>query len=267
MKNIPSVKIERASYENIKATCPCCGHKCIFNRISDLCTTDPIGGREVHCLNKECDKLFRIGGDLANERHEMLILDCYELLDRKQYMHCILNIATAYEMFFSLFLRVRLVHKPFAADSEFQDDFSFQFDKWHNLLENLEEKTNRHTFRAMRALCLRHMVNKISVPNLCQAEESIECIPKYAKDIKDVSNSEIEAIRDGDEKLIELLKQLKCTRIHELRNKVVHKRAYRPTRREAEEYLEEARSVLFPLTFRFELDDDPNLYLEPHLTP
>ena len=140
MKDIPFVRIERVSYENINATCPCCGYKCIFNRISDLCTTDPIGSREVHCLNKECDKLFRIGGDSANERHEMLIFDCYELLDRKQYMHCILNLATAYEMFFSLFLRVKLVHKPFKADREFQDDFSFQFCKWHNLLEKTRRK-------------------------------------------------------------------------------------------------------------------------------
>ena len=258
MKSIPSVKIERAGYENIKATCPCCGHECIFNRISDLGTTDPIGGQEVHCLNKECDKLFRIGGDLANERHEMLILDCRELLNRKQYMHCILNLATAYEMFFSLFVRVKLAYVPFAAEQ------TMRIDKLDELLDKVQQKTERLTFKPMRDYCLRHIVDKVSVSNLRQAEEIIE---RTLGHTEGVSNSEIEALDNVDEGLIELLKDLNRTEIHALRNKVVHKKAYRPTRREAKDSYEEARSILFPLTRRFKLYDDPNMYFESHLTP
>jgi len=42
----------------------------------------------------------------------------------------------------------------------------------------------------------------------------------------------------------------------------VHKQAYRPTREETEAALEEARSVLFPLTSRLGLYDDINWYLK-----
>ena len=38
---------------------------------------------------------------------------------------------------------------------------------------------------------------------------------------------------------------------------------YRPKRDEAENALQEARSILFPLTWRLNLHDDVNLYLDP----
>ena len=101
---IPIAKNKRPSYENFVADCPLCGHECIFNRASDLHTFEPIGGLNVTCLNGLCAKTFRLVSDSVNERHEMLIYDCYELLERKHYMNCILSLAQAYEVFFSLFL-------------------------------------------------------------------------------------------------------------------------------------------------------------------
>ena len=52
---------------------------------------------------------------------------------------------------------------------------------------------------------------------------------------------------------VALLKALRATTINTLRNQVVHKRAYRPTREEAESALEETRSIIFPLTQRLGL--------------
>jgi len=54
---------------------------------------------------------------------------------------------------------------------------------------------------------------------------------------------------------------LKETGISALRNKVVHKSGYRPTRDEAEQAHEEAQSILFPLTWLLDLHDEINWYM------
>ena len=102
MNGFPVIRIKQASYENIVVECPWCGRENIFNRASDLRTFEPIAGLDVSCQNVECGKPFRIVGDLVNNPHEMLILDCYGLLERKHYMNCILTLTQAYEVFFSL---------------------------------------------------------------------------------------------------------------------------------------------------------------------
>jgi hypothetical protein len=54
---------------------------------------------------------------------------------------------------------------------------------------------------------------------------------------------------------------LKTTGINTLRNRIVHKQAYRPTREEAQLALEETGSLLFPLSHHLELYDDINWYM------
>ena len=246
---IPIAERRSTSYENFVAECPLCGHECIFNRASDLCTFEPIAGLDVSCLSEKCGKPFRLVGDSVNERHEMLIFDCDELLERKQYMNCILNLALAYETFFSLFLRVELLYKPFAADPD-------QLDRLNLLSKKLENRIKGYTFHPMRALFLWQISKQRSAATFDEAEEIIKAFPNYPKDPKD---SEIEAMSDA--KLIPLLKALRDTTIHKLRNSVVHKRAYRPTREEVENSLKETRSILFPLTYHLGLHDDPNWYM------
>ena len=246
---IPIAEKRRTSYENFVAECPSCGHECIFNRASDLCTFEPIAGLNVSCQSEKCHKPFRLVSDSVNERHEMLIHDCYELLERKQYMNCILNLALAYETFFSLFLRVELLYKPFAVDPG-------QLDRLNLLSKKLENKIKRYTFHPMRALFLWQITKQRSAATFDEAEEIIKAFPGDSKSPED---SEIEALSDA--KLIPLLKALRDTTIHELRNNVVHKQAYRPTREEVKDSLKETRSILFPLTNRLRLHDDPNLYL------
>ena len=121
MNAIPVAERKRTSYENFAAECPWCRRENIFNRASDLKTFEPIAGRDVSCLSAACGKPFRILGDSVNSPHEMLIFDCYELLDRKHYMNAVLSLAQAYETFFSLFFRVELLYKPLGADPD-QDE-------------------------------------------------------------------------------------------------------------------------------------------------
>lgn len=250
MDNIPVARNKHATYENFIAECPWCKKENIFNRASDLRTFEPIAGRDVLCQSENCRKAFRITGDSVNCAHEMLIFDCYELLDRKHYMNCILSLAQAYEVFFSLFLRVELLYKPFAANPN-QDLVDL------NRLSNaLQEKIKDHTFVRMRALFLQHFVARCSPKNLAEAKEQIDALLDHPREPGD---STIEGLRDA--KLVPLLKALKSTNINTLRNHVVHKHAYRPSRDEAEAALEETRSILFPLTSHLQLHDDINWYM------
>jgi hypothetical protein len=250
VSEIPLASNRRASYENFVAECPHCFRESIFNRASDLRTFEPIAGRDVFCLSVGCGKPFRIVGDSVNNRHEMLVYDCYELVERKHYMNCILSLAQAYEVFFSLFFRVELLYKPFGADPN--PDLT----EMNRLGDELQNKTKEHTFAPMRALFLQHVVNGRSPNNLAESAGVIAALPDRPGDPRDAA---IQGL--GDAKLVPLLMALKATEINTLRNRVVHKHAYRPTREEAQSALDETRSILFPLTSHLQLYDDINWYM------
>lgn len=250
MSAIPVAENRRTSYENFVAECPWCRSENIFNRASDLKTFEPIDGREVSCQSADCGKPFRILGDSVNNPHEMFIFDCYELLERKHYMNAVLSLAQAYEMFFSLFFRVELLYKPFVADPD--QDLS----ELNALAEALQNRTSDHTFRRMRALFLQHVVSPPTLRSLADAGAAVAALPDRPVDPKDTAIDNL-----GDSKLVHLLKGLKATTINTLRNRVVHKQAYRPRREEVEAALQEARSILFPLTSHLGLHDEINWYM------
>ena len=250
MNQMPYATEKRTSYENFAAVCPCCGKCSIFNRVSDLKECDPIAFKTVQCLSPSCSKPFNINGDSVNAAHEMLVFDCHELLRQKHYMNCIITLAQAHEVFFSLFLRVELLYKPFAKDD------GRDIDRLNRLSEQLAEKVKNHTFAPMRALFLRQLVSGPRLASLSEAEAAILRLPERPTDPAD---SDLEKV--GDPALVDLLKALKRTTIHEVRNRVVHKRAYRPSRDEAKSAFKSARKLLFPLTHRLGLHDEINWYL------
>lgn len=250
MSNIPVAENRRTSYEHFIADCPWCGGENIFNRASDLHTFEPIAGLDVSCERADCGKSFRIIGDSVNGPHEMLIFDCYELLERKHYMNGLLSLAQAYEVFFGLFFRVELLYKPFGADPD--RDVA----ELNKLSEALQEKIKDHTFSRMRSLFLQHMTSRPELKNLNEAAAVIAAIPDRPGDPGDAALDGL-----GDAKLARLLKALKATTIHTLRNRVVHKQAYRPTREEVTAALKETRSVLLPLTNHLDLHDEVNWYM------
>jgi hypothetical protein len=180
----------------------------------------------------------------------MLIFDCYELIESKHYMACILNLAQAYEVFFSLFFRVELLYKPFACDPD------HEMSNLNQLLADLQQRIGQYSFSRMRALFLFFIVNGHSPKTLAKAAAIMSALPKHPPVPEDAT---IESL--SDPKLVLLLKALKGTNINMVRNEVVHKRAYRPTRDQVNAALRETRSILFPLTSRLQLYDDINWYL------
>jgi hypothetical protein len=147
-----------------------------------------------------------------------------------------------------LFLRVELLYKPFAADP------GMDIDQLNRLAEQLAKKTENQAFAKMRNLFLRLVVSRISPKSLVEAGVAIAALRP-----KEPTDAELESL--PDQQLVALLKSVKKTRIIKLRNKVVHKQAYRPTRDEAEAALNESRLVLFPLSQRLGLYDDLNWYM------
>ena len=85
---------------------------------------------------------------------------------------------------------------------------------------------------------------------------AIAALDDRPKDPRDVEFNSL-----SDTELAGIHKALKATKLNKLRNQVVHKRAYRPTREEAESALEETRSIIFPLTRRLDLHDDISWYV------
>lgn len=243
---VPVARKHRANYENIIVTCPCCGKENIFNRVTDLCTTQPIAGKNVNCLNNKCGKPFRIVGDIVNPPHELLIFDCYEFIARKQYIHCIISLSQAYEVFFNQYFLAELLYKPFSRDRK--------LNILNQLLETMENKFKKYTFDSMRSLFLYYITTFKPPINLTEAERIIKCLPDKPKKIKDT-----EIQRFGDKKLVPLLLKVKKSTINELRNNVIHKKAYRPTREEAENAFEETKANLLPLTWHLKLYRNINM--------
>jgi hypothetical protein len=249
MMDIPDALEPNPTYENFVGKCPRCLVKNIFNRASDLETLEAIDSRVVTCQNPQCGKQFNITADVINPAHEMLVFDCYDLISQKHYMQCVLSLAQAYEVFFSLYLRVELLYKPYAADSE------GDFDRLDALKKKLYQQVERYTFVPMRNLFLRQVLSSSRPRTLDGAESAIGAL-SYS--VSEPDDSELGAVTDVQ--LLELLRALKASKINELRNRVVHKEAYRPTLTEVEPALEEAEKILFPLSHNLDLIDDVDYY-------
>ena len=250
MRTIPYGATIRTSYENFAAMCPHCELENVFNRVTDLGTTEPIGFRAVTCLDASCAKPFKINGDTVSDAYEMLLFDCHELLDQKHYMNCVLSVAQAFEVFFSLFLRVELLYKPFGLDDE-QD-----IEELNRLLVQMAERIKIYTFSKMRSLFLWQLIEGQTPANLNEAATAIAQLPQ---NVRLPSDARISAL--GNPPLEKLCKAVRDSAICSFRNRVVHKQAYRPTLAEARAALDEGESLLPILGHRLNLHEDPNWYM------
>ena len=143
MENIPYAADKETNYENFIAKCPHCHFKNIFNRITDLRETNPIRFKKVNCLNEICRKPFNINGDSVNAAYEMLIYDVYKLKEKKCIPIAYLNLAQSFEIFFSLYLKITLLYRPFAAQKE-------DIEKFNELSSLLFKTIKDFTYAKMR---------------------------------------------------------------------------------------------------------------------
>lgn len=243
----PDVHIE-SNYENVFATCPHCGQEIIFNRVSDLQTTQPIGGLDVVCLRTECAQPFRIVGDSINEAHDMILMGCLELLERKRYMECVTQTCQAYEMFFNLHLYAELVYRPFGSVKGGAALLAA-----NERSKALHAAIGKFAFKDMRDLSLAVAIKTDHTRPLTAAAAAafIASIPKKPSEPPDAAVSAIPGKGIADQFL-----KIKKSAINTERNQVAHGRAYRPKRERAEKLLSEARGTLVPLTYALRLHSD-----------
>jgi hypothetical protein len=252
----------KATYENIFVECPSCGRENIFNRASDLKgVLHSIDYLEVSCLFADCGRSFYLSGDVANSAYEMLIYDCYDLLERKHYSYCILNLAQAFEAFFSQYLRIELLYRPFACDPR---ACNRDVANLNRLLKLLHEKIETLAYEGMRYLFFSLVLHSARPSSLRESEGVINALPCKNKLVLPSNDGIRNASIFSDKRIPELLIRVRSCNISKLRNQVVHKNAYRPNLDEVSNALKEAREILFPLgqflDVRF---DDLNWYIQP----
>ncbi|MEE8113574.1 MAG: hypothetical protein V3T23_04390, partial [Nitrososphaerales archaeon] len=179
-----------------------------------------------------------------------LVYDCYDLMEEKHYSYCILNLAQAYEVFFSHYLRVELLYKPFSL----KDDPDLH---QLNSVSNLLYKTiKNYTFAPLRSIFINWVLLGRTVATLDESESLLGELNDLITEPPDKKIADLE-----DKPLSDLLLSLKKTKIVELSSQVAHKRAYRPKLEEVEAPLKETRSILFPLASHLKVQtEDINLY-------
>lgn len=237
-----------ATYENVHANCPHCKARNVYNRRDDLPHPGPIDNASVTCAS--CGESFDIVGDLINPSHELLLFDCQRLFEEKRYADVVFTAAKAHEVFFLHFMHVQFLWKPIGTNC------GINLGRWSVPTRELDAKLSKFTFVPMRNLFLHHVLARTAPQDFDEAQACIAAIPKKPAD---VPRGDVDAV--AEERLRRLLLGLHDTKINELRNRIAHKDAYRPTRDETWAAYEEASRILFGLTGELRLTGDAGYYI------
>jgi len=236
MNNILYTKKKNPTYENFEAECPYCFHFNIYNRATDFKTFNPVSFKTVKCQNKDCKKLFNINFDLINSAFEMMILYSYELIERKKYMACILNLTQSLEIFFNTFLCAELIYKLIKRDADFEEDVL------NSIMEKFYSSIKDYSYNHLRNIFLNWFTNNLTTASF---NESVEIINNFLIYKNTPPLNDLRVVTEPE--LYQLLIKLYNCKINELRNKIIHSNAYRPNLSETEMYLEEVNSIVFGL--------------------
>lgn len=236
--------IQNAGYETVSAVCEHCGALCIFNRLDDLGGLEPVAGRYATCF--ECNKQFRIVGDTINSAYELFIFEAYDYFTSKRYMPCVINLAQAWEIFFSTFAASNFVYRPFFATSELERDPT----SFNGLSAHLYEATRKFTFVPLRNLLINTVVTQLHPATLQESEAAIQKIKTELLG-EDPKKKSIEGFPDVEVR--DILDRLQFLKIGTLRNKVIHQQAYRPRRTEVEECLQQEIAFLYNAKHRLHI--------------
>lgn len=237
-------EIIEANYETVTVTCDRCQAMCIFSRIDDLAETMPISGRRVRCF--ECGEEFWINGDTVSSPYEFLIADAREHFRAKRYMPAIASLAQAWEVFFAACAVSTYVFRPFFAASPMDRDV----DELNSLHRQLYQEIRSFTWFPMRNLALNMLLRDPQPSNATEAATHIAQLRSFGNQ---PSPMQVTAIVDV--RLRETLEALSDLRIGRLRNHVVHKHAYRPTRAEVEPCMTSEISTLYRVKHRLGVGD------------
>ena len=202
--------IKKAGYENIYVDCPYCGQENTYNRISDLAKVELIA-RMDNIICEHCKKDYSIFRDEIQEaKYKWFIEETVILKQRKNYMLYILYLCQACETFFEQ----TIINKKLDRNEKIRyGDGHVDLKKYEQELINL---------------------NEASICNLCGDGPRTQFKKATFDNLRKVFLHEFD--RKGNQKVDDALDVIRRTDIHDLRNKVVHKNAYRPTLTEIERF-------------------------------
>ena len=224
-------RIQHYDYETVSAVCDHCGKLCIFNRVSDIGDPGRYSGRYVECL--ECGESFWIYGDIINPPFELLMFAADELYAEKRYMWCVAHLGQAWEIFLRTFVYSNYLFRPFYTNGHHP---ILELERFNLLSSQLDKALEKHTFFPLRNVLINTVVNEVHPQTLGESERAIPRIngEGFGNDPKP------EAIcAFPDDRVRDLLLRLQQLHVGRLRNKVVHQKAYRPLREEADRCREE----------------------------
>lgn len=229
-------KIQDSDYETVTARCDQCSSLNILNRLDDIGEPGPYSGRNVTCL--ECGKLFWIFGDIINSAYELFIFDAYKHMRRKHYMLAVTMFGQAWESFLATFIYSNYLYRPFHANVRYSGDLK----QLNRLVALLGDTMERFTFDPLRNMLVNTVIERVHPGTLDESETAIARI-KEEKFHQRPSAARVEAFSDPQVRSV--LSQLQNLKINELRNKVVHKGAYRPRQAEVEKCRDDEIGVLY----------------------
>jgi len=226
-------EIKSKDYETITAQCDECGSLITLNRVDDIGDPGPYdSGCYVGCT--ECGRPFWVFGDAIYPAYELLLFDAEEHMRAKHYIPCVTSLAQAWEMFFATFVYSNYLYRPFHHDVR----HAAQRERFEGLAEQLGDAIWKFTFDQLRNVLVNSVVEGVRPRTLDESEVAIARI-KDDNFGQRPAQARVDALSDSSVRAV--LLQLQDLRIGELRDRVVHKDAYRPRRWEVEECSDEIR--------------------------
>ena len=231
------------TYENFIAWCPYCDNRNVYNRISDLKTTELIDSKIVSCY--ECKKDFNINGDLVADDYVYLFYDIEALMKEKQYMACVINLCQVCEVFFNQAIAIKLIWKPF------QDNTFLELDDANKLSTLLFKTIYEYTYLNMLSVFIDLYYYEKTFTSFSGIENYILGLQgkKFNKILKKRTLKNC-----TDEKKKKLFMMLQNLKINDLRNIVIHKLGKRPTFDEVNSAKDQVSKIILPLADMYNIE-------------
>ena len=228
-------EIKIAGYENIYVDCPYCKKDNIFNRISDLQNNNCISRLDnIKC--QFCERDFSILGDtITNTKFRWFIDELPIFKKRKEYRLYILNLCQGIECFFSQAIINKLIYR----NSDLRDEAGkIILEKWNKARNDLDKKTvydligkdSNELLKTKKDKRKEIIFKKASFDQLCQIFRF-----QYGEEKEKVNdNGNLSKMKEDKRK--EFFELIEKTKVNEMRNKIIHKQAYRPSLGEIENF-------------------------------
>lgn len=127
----------------------------------------------------------------------------------------------------------------------------------NKLLKSLQSTIGGLTFEKLRNVFLNWVVNELEISCLADSAAKISTLKEYGKNPPGEENLK----KGSNSTLVDLLIKLKNCEVNKLRNKVVHKEAYRPSGEEVEDAIKQVRELLVKISRHLNVvNEDINSY-------